>query len=104
MSIDTSATKYAIVVKEVYFKSGLDSVFNWLIELELKRKPEPVTIARWYAMLGNKDKALNWLEKAFEERASEIPRIYSDPDFDNLRWEPRFQAIIEKMGLSEYAK
>jgi hypothetical protein len=32
----------------------------------------------------------------------EIPRIYNSPNFDNLRSEPEFQAIIKKMGLSEY--
>jgi hypothetical protein len=44
------------------------------------------------------------LEKALEENVTYLPGINNDHDFDILRSEPRFQAIIKKMGLSEYAK
>jgi len=43
------------------------------------------------------------LEKAFENPPPGFANINNDPDLDNLRSEPRFQAIIKKMGLSEYA-
>jgi hypothetical protein len=54
--------------------------------------------------VGKKEAALDWLEKAFKASLPDLPFINSNPDFDSLRSEPRFQAIIKKMGLSEYQK
>jgi hypothetical protein len=31
---------------------------------------------------------------------NEIPRIYNSPEFDNLRSDPGYQAVIRKIGLS----
>ena len=91
--------------KDVYNKSGMKVIFDWLIELQLKKpEPNPLMIAGWYTNLDKKDEALNWLENAFEKHISRIPRINNNPDFDNLRSEPRFQAMIKKMGLSGYQK
>jgi len=105
MPMDTLTARNANMVKDIYNKSGMNGIFEWLIELELKNpEPDPLTIAIWYAKMNKKDEALNWLEKAFEKRPPGIPRINTNPDFDNLRSEPRFLAIIEKLGLSEYAK
>jgi TolB-like protein len=92
-------------LKEAYNKSGTYGLLKYLVEWELK-KPEPsfIELARWYALLGRKDKALDWLEKAFKERYFFLPRINTNPDFDNIRSEPRFQEIIKQMGLSAYQK
>jgi tetratricopeptide (TPR) repeat protein len=103
MLSDSLLAKNVYLIKNVYNQSGINGLLKWLIELELdKPNPPSVAIARWYVKLDMKDKTLNWLEKAFEEHQPEIPRINNDPDFDNIRSEPRFQAIIRKMGLSEY--
>jgi TolB-like protein len=100
---DTSTIKLANVVKDVYKKSGMNGIIDWLVELELKNpKSDPLSIAGWYAKLDKKDEALNWLEKAFEKHRHEIPRINNCPDFDNLRSELRFKTLIKKMGLEEY--
>jgi TolB-like protein/Tfp pilus assembly protein PilF len=98
---DSSTIQNSEVVKEVYNKSGMNGLFNWLIELQLKN-PVPIALAKLYAIIGNKDEALSWLEKAVGKKVSEIPRINSNIDFDILRSEPRFQEIIKKMGLSDY--
>ena len=103
--LDTLTAKNANTAKDVYSKSGMNVIFDWLIELQLKKpEPNPLMIAGWYANQNKKDAALNWLENAFEKRLSRIPRINNNPDFENLRLEPRFQALIKKMGLSEYQK
>jgi TolB-like protein len=89
-----------MTINEIYLKSGIDGILNWVIDLQLKN-PQSFDLAKWYAILGKKDKALGWLEKALEERLSEIPRLNSDLDFEHLRSEPRFKAIIMKLGLSD---
>ncbi len=112
MLLDTLTAKNATLVKEVYGKSGINGLLNLLIELGLKESissqyillSSSYFLAEWYAMLGKKEEALGWLEKALEENDTNILRINCNPDFDILRSEPRFVALIEKMGLLEYTK
>ena len=55
-------------------------------------------IAQIYIGLGDKDHAIEWLEKAYEERASGV-LLKFDPVYDPLRTDPRFKALLKKMGL-----
>ena len=94
-----------LIIKDVYNKSGITGIFNWLIERQFnKSKPSSLSLSFEYAWLGKNEETLNWLEKAFEENYTSLPAINNNRDFDILRSEPRFQAIIKKMGLSEYQK
>jgi hypothetical protein len=52
-----------------------------------------------YAALGNKDQALLWLEKLYQQRAG-IILLKVEPYFDVLRPEPRFQALERRMALA----
>jgi TolB-like protein/DNA-binding winged helix-turn-helix (wHTH) protein/Tfp pilus assembly protein PilF len=54
-------------------------------------------IATVYASLGDTDQAMNWLEKAYEERFN--PGVLLRPGFDPLRADPRFQNLMHQIGL-----
>jgi TolB-like protein/DNA-binding winged helix-turn-helix (wHTH) protein/Tfp pilus assembly protein PilF len=54
-------------------------------------------IATIYASLGDTDQAMNWLEKAYEERFN--PGVLLRPGFDPLRSDPRFQDLERRVGL-----
>ena len=56
-------------------------------------------LARGYAALDYRENALEKLEKAFEERDGLMHIIKTDRNFDEMRGEPRFQAILKKMRL-----
>jgi TolB-like protein/DNA-binding winged helix-turn-helix (wHTH) protein/Tfp pilus assembly protein PilF len=56
-------------------------------------------IADDYALLGEKDKAFEWLETAFQERAMPLMYLKVDHSFDTLRSDPRFQDLVRRMGL-----
>jgi TolB-like protein len=100
---DTSNIENSNFIREIYGKDGMNGLLKWLIERELKNsQPSYLTLARIFNMLGNKDAVLDCLEKAFENPPPGIARINNDPDFDNIRSEPRFQAIIMRMELSKY--
>lgn len=58
-----------------------------------------VLIATNYALLGEKEEALHWLEKAVERRPFLMALVGADPIFDDLRSEPRFQAVLRRMNL-----
>ena len=95
----------AMTIKEVYYKSGINGIFNYLIESEINKSTNYFrTLASLYAKLDKKEEELSWLEKAMKENLTNLPEINNNPDFDNVRSEPRFQAIIKKMRLSEYLK
>ena len=49
---------------------------------------------------GERSEALDWLEKAYEDRNWYMPWIHLDPRLDALRSEPRFQDLVRRMGLT----
>jgi len=57
-----------------------------------------------YAGLGQKEQALEWLEKAYDERSDLLVYLKVDPIFDSrLRSEPRFGKLLQRMGLADKA-
>jgi TolB-like protein/Tfp pilus assembly protein PilF len=56
-------------------------------------------LARIYAALGDKNLALNLLEKTYEERDGSIVQIKVNPSLDSLRSEPRFIELEKKMNF-----
>ncbi|MCK4408793.1 MAG: tetratricopeptide repeat protein, partial [Candidatus Eisenbacteria sp.] len=59
----------------------------------------PSSVAAVYVALGEKERALDWLEKACAEPSSEVLRVMTVPVFDVLSCEPRFMALRRKVGL-----
>jgi hypothetical protein len=49
---------------------------------------------------GDRSEALDWLEKAYEDRNWYMPWIHLDPRLDPLRAEPRFTALVRRMRLT----
>jgi serine/threonine protein kinase/tetratricopeptide (TPR) repeat protein len=73
---------------------------------ELKNSQNPkdmaVLIAIIYLGLGDKNKALEWLEIAYRERSfSLVFYLNSNPRFNSLRSDPRFQKLLKKMNFPE---
>jgi hypothetical protein len=54
-----------------------------------------------YAGLGDKDKAFEWLEKAYEERSDSLAWFRFDPESKSLRSDPRFAVLMRKIGFTE---
>jgi TolB-like protein len=65
-----------------------------------KRYIPPTYFGMLFAGLGDKDKALMWLEKAFEERADGLTWLSVEPMLDDVRSDPRFQDLIRRIGLT----
>jgi tetratricopeptide (TPR) repeat protein len=65
--------------------------------------PSPVQVARTYAAAGEIDLAFEWLEKAYEQRRPQILHVPGYPQFDSLRADPRYQDLLERIGISEEA-
>jgi TolB-like protein/DNA-binding winged helix-turn-helix (wHTH) protein/Flp pilus assembly protein TadD len=59
----------------------------------------PYGVALVYVAMGDKDSALDWLEKARKERCWTLTYLNVDPRVDPLRGDPRFQMLIHRVGL-----
>jgi tetratricopeptide (TPR) repeat protein len=72
-----------------------------LTELNAEERKRPIAIAGVYAVLGEKEKAIEWLERAYDQGSGYLVSVNVDFVFENLWHEPRFQALVEKMGLTK---
>ena len=59
----------------------------------------PYSLAVIHLGLGENGLALDWLEKAYVERDWRLPWIGPEPSLDSLRGEPRYDALLCKLGL-----
>ena len=64
-----------------------------------KDLPDMIGIVSIYAALGDKDQAFAWLEKAYQHHADELPYIKCADSVGSLDSDPRFRALLERMGL-----
>jgi tetratricopeptide (TPR) repeat protein len=75
----------------------------WQAALERATRPktipaqEAVSLAFLYTHLGDHAKALDNLEKAYEEHSGDMLYIRVEPSLDPLRGDPRFQALVQRM-------
>lgn len=56
-----------------------------------------------HVALGETERALQLLEQAYDARAKPVRLFGIEPMLDPLRGEPRFQALLEKLGLTDDA-
>ena len=70
-----------------------------LIEQKKGKYVPSYFIAEIYSGLGENDKAFEWLEQAYEERDSQLVYMKVFPEWDPLRSDPRFKALLKKAGL-----
>jgi TolB-like protein/lipoprotein NlpI len=73
-----------------------------LDELIAKRAQDSAyQIAEVFAWRGEKDKAFEWLERAYQQRDGGLNDVKADPMLDGLHGDPRFKAFLKKMKLPE---
>jgi serine/threonine protein kinase/tetratricopeptide (TPR) repeat protein len=86
-----------------YAKSGKRDLAKALVERQIRISTNtyvaPFHIAGAYVGLNQKQEALEWLEKAYQERSDQVTYIAKDPRFDSIRNEPEFQELLRKIGL-----
>jgi serine/threonine protein kinase/tetratricopeptide (TPR) repeat protein len=59
----------------------------------------PANVAVAYSLAGNRDKAFEFLEKAYADRDDELIAVIRFPAFDHLKSDPRWPALLHKLGL-----
>lgn len=73
-----------------------------LDELIAKHAPDGAyQVAEALAWRGGKDEAFEWLERAYQQRDGGLSEVKVDLLLDRLHGDPRFKAVLKKMGLPE---
>jgi len=94
-----SSLGYACAVSSDRAKA--EQILHDLEELAKHRYVSPANRAAVYLGLGENDKALDWLEKAYEDRDPIFWWINGDHLYDSVRNEPRFRVLVHKVDRSK---
>jgi TolB-like protein/Tfp pilus assembly protein PilF len=61
----------------------------------------PYSVAQAHASRNERQEALEWLERAYDARDSDLQFVRNDPLLRSIRQDPRFRAFLRKMNLPE---
>ena len=101
MSAEAWPKEAIAMIEDIYRDSGINGVNQFFIDGELIDMHEfsPFMLAMRYALIEENEKALDWLEICYDNQIPYIITINYLVYFKNLRSEPRFIALLKKMGL-----
>ncbi len=98
----THIVKDPRLIDEIYKRSGLDGILFYLIDWEKQKdNPNYRVIAEYYAILGQKEKTLYWLEKLLTSKywIADIISVRVNRHFLNYKADPDFQRIFGKIEM-----
>ena len=70
-----------------------------LLKLSATKYVSPYNVALIYNALDERDSALDWLEKGYEQRDPKMTFLKVEPKWNNLRSDPRFTSLLKRMKL-----
>ena len=74
-----------------------EEMLRELEEMAKRQYVNSTAFADIYLGLGEKEKALDWLDRSYQDQESACWYLKVDPIYDSVRNEPRFQAVVEKI-------
>jgi Tol biopolymer transport system component/TolB-like protein/DNA-binding winged helix-turn-helix (wHTH) protein/Flp pilus assembly protein TadD len=102
-SDDMSLTRSASIFLKAHVgdRQAASSELRGLIEKRKEKYVSAINIASGFAVLKETDDVIRWLELALTERDSNLTWLNVDREFDYLRDDPRFRAILEQVNLPD---
>jgi TolB-like protein/DNA-binding winged helix-turn-helix (wHTH) protein len=94
----------ALEVHRAFDRGGLKAVFEWKLADFKERVTRgeyvpPLELAEVHACLNRKNETLQYLEQAYQEHDPWLVHLQTSPNYDFLHSDPRYQAIVRKVGL-----
>jgi TolB-like protein/Tfp pilus assembly protein PilF len=90
---------YCVVLAKMGKDNEAEQKFEELIELSKRKSISSLSLAQFYSVLDEKDKAFECLEKAISENDSGLKALKIEPLFDSLRSDPRFADLLKRRGF-----
>jgi TolB-like protein/DNA-binding winged helix-turn-helix (wHTH) protein/Tfp pilus assembly protein PilF len=78
-------------------KSDATAALHRMNELTKEEYVTPYGMALIFAGLNDREQAIHWLQKAYEDRSHWLVWLNLDPRFDNVRSDPRFADLLRRM-------
>ncbi len=97
-NVETKAT-LAYVYSAAGRREDAERILEEMKEIAKTRYVSAALFAEVYSALGKPDRAFEWLDRAAEARSSTLVMNLSEPQFDPLRSDPRFRALIQRLRL-----
>ncbi len=102
-SLSGASAAEVAALGQAYAKGGMRGYYLWELR-RLKEESKHRYVRAWtfalvLAGLGEKDQALSYLEKAYEDRDYLLTTLQDEPRFDPLRSDPRFLELLRRMNL-----
>jgi TolB-like protein len=90
-------------LEQGYAEAGFSGAERGLADVLAARYGRPgsvtgYTLANYYARAGDKDRVIEWFEKAYDEHNNNLPYMRT-PVFDLARDDPRFKDLVRRVGL-----
>jgi TolB-like protein/Flp pilus assembly protein TadD len=102
ISSDRTPTVMGVLVR-AYAHAGRRAealrMLDELKKLQQKTYVPPAAFVNAYLGLGDNERAMGWLQQAYQEQSNILQLIKVHPYFDPLRDDPRFKELVHKVGL-----
>jgi eukaryotic-like serine/threonine-protein kinase len=104
---DKNASEVAAAMDEGFHSGKWPGALRKAIEVSLVQRKanteyvSPYGIAQYYADLGDKDHAFEWLNTAYQEHDIYLFVLRTDFTMDSLRSDPRYAEMVRKIGLGQ---
>ena len=82
-------------------RDNAQKILDQLTTLSTQEYVSPFAVAQIYLGLGDRDRALEWLQKAYKAHSPWILTVVVSREFNSVRGDPRFAALVRKLGLHE---
>ena len=91
-------------IARAFAQGGARAYWRKRLELALRGpkilRATPTQVANIYAALDDQERALDWLEKAYQARDDELVWLVVEPWHDKLRSNHRFGKLVQQVGLT----
>jgi uncharacterized protein HemY len=91
------------LARHAFSESGYKGMLRWEVNAMERRRHagyvSPSILAELYARLGDREKALGFLEESYRQRAPEILWMQNDPAYDFLHRDERYRSLVRQIGL-----
>jgi hypothetical protein len=77
----------------------IERAFSKLLDENKAGARRPYDVGHYAMLKGDRATALDWLEKSYQHHDYWLLFINVDPEYDPIRSDPRFQAIVHKLGV-----